>query len=1051
MANGEASNSQSLRPPLIDAILEEQSTRWERGERPLVEEFIARYPTLEEDQEQLLDLVYNEFLLRRRNGDSPRPEEYVRRFPARAKALIRQFAAHEALRTTETLPELDDGHAAGESEVETNDVTDAGNGAGGGRSNQRLSVSFPGHDLLSFIGQGGMGVVYKARDIRLQRVVALKTITEFQTATPGQLARFLDEAHAAARLQHPNIITIHSVGEHEGRPYFALEFADGGDLKQRLANGPMAPRAAAELVETLAKAVHAAHQAGIVHRDLKPANILLTGDGVPKVTDFGLAKLVGGDSGRTRSGEVIGSPSYMAPEQAEGHARDVGPPADVYALGAILYETLTGRPPFLGASALETIRLVTSTDAVAPRRLRNEVPRDLETICLKCLQKEPAKRYMSASALADDLRRFLDGRPIAARPVRGVERAWRAARRNPILASLAAALLLTFALGTPALLVLWLQARDDRAQAMNDRAQALRDRASAQSEAATATAVTGLFTEVLSQANPNTQATPTSKPDPDLRVRDVLDRVAQRVGTKFSGKPEVEAVIQHTIGEDYFRLGLYAKAQQHLEQAVQLFKDSLGTNNLKTFQSMAILVELYLVLDKRRLAKETLTQMRDGFSRLEGPNHPDVLVATNALGQLYLLEGKPADASEQFATAFKGLQDAVGNRDIRTVEAMNNLGMAYQEQHQLDKAEPLLKEAMEGVMALNGPDHPDTLTVKQNLGEFYFHRGKLAEAEEQFRQVLETRKRVLKSDDYFLVGIKNDLGVLYLQQHKLPEGVALLKEVVEGRRKQLGPTHSLTLTAMSALAQGYTLMDDLSRAAELREQAFAGYRDAYGKGDPGTLNAMATLGELYMRQGKKEKAKEFLEKAAERLRTAPGVKHPDTLRAMSNLASFYVKYGKRGQAEPLLEQVVALRREVLGKEHSDTLGTMEALGAYWDSLNEHAKAEAILRECLGIRETIPEDWMQLNTRSLLGGCLARQRKYEAAEKLLVPAYEKLKAREPRIPPSVKQRIGEAHQRIIDLYDAWGKPDHADRWRATLKSGAQPKPPGAPLPPDGKRQ
>ena len=220
----------------------------------------------------------------------------------------------------------------------------------------------------------------------------------------------------------------------------------------------MAMVEAAVLVETLARAVQAAHQAGVVHRDLKPSNVLLTADGVCKVSDFGLAKLLDSDSARTLSGQVLGTPSYMAPEQAEGHSRQVGPLADIYALGAILYHALTGRPPFLGESQLETLKLVTSTEVVSPHLLRPDVPRDLETICLKCLDKEPHKRYASAKALAEDLRRFLEGRPITARPVGPVGRSWRWAKRKPWLAGLSAALLLTFAIGTPSLLWLWIRA-----------------------------------------------------------------------------------------------------------------------------------------------------------------------------------------------------------------------------------------------------------------------------------------------------------------------------------------------------------------------------------------------------------------------------------------------------------------------------------------------------------------------------------------------------------------------------------------------------------------
>ncbi len=309
--------------------------------------------------------------------------------------------------------------------------------------------------------------------------MAIKTVSEAAFTAPLQLRRFLAEAELIARLKHPHIIPIYEVGEEHGRPYFSLEFADGGNLSERLAKGPITSRQAALLVQTLAHAVTSAHAASIIHRDLKPSNVLLAGDGTPKIGDFGLAKLLDDDSARTLSGEVLGTPSYMAPEQAEGRSRDVGPAADIYALGAILYQALTGRPPFLGVSAIETLKLVVSTEAVPPRRLRPDVPRDLETISLKCLEKDPKGRYSSAGALADDLNRYLAGRPIAARPVGPLGRLWRWRRRNGALAATAAALLLTFVLGSPALTGLWLQARADRARAEveRDRAERSRDRA----------------------------------------------------------------------------------------------------------------------------------------------------------------------------------------------------------------------------------------------------------------------------------------------------------------------------------------------------------------------------------------------------------------------------------------------------------------------------------------------------------------------------------------------------------------------------------------------
>ena len=395
---------------LLDRALEDQISSWTRGEKTPVEDYLAREPALSRDAEAILDLIYQEYVLRRDRGETPDPNEFFARFPDHAESLMLQFGVDHAITaTTRFLEEHDrpNGHAC--KPIET----------------------LAGYEILSLLGRGGMGIVYKARDQKLGRIVAIKTIAEGQHATPDQLDRFQAEAHAIARLRHPNIIAIHAIGEHDDRAYLSLEFAEGGSLAQRLAEKPMAPREAAALVEALAHAVHAAHQAGVVHRDLKPSNVLLTADGVPKVSDFGLAKLLDADSGHTLTGQVMGTPSYMAPEQAEGHAKQVGPAADTYALGAILYQALTGRPPFLGESAMETLKLVTSTEVVAPHLLRPDVPRDLETICLKCLEKTPVKRYATALELAEDLGRFHRGEPILARRIGPLRRLSKWTIRHP--------------------------------------------------------------------------------------------------------------------------------------------------------------------------------------------------------------------------------------------------------------------------------------------------------------------------------------------------------------------------------------------------------------------------------------------------------------------------------------------------------------------------------------------------------------------------------------------------------------------------------------------
>jgi thiol-disulfide isomerase/thioredoxin len=304
----------------------------------------------------------------------------------------------------------------------------------------------PGYQLLSRLGRGGMGIVWKARDLALGRVVALKMIRDIDFASEEERWRFRQEAPTVARLMHPHIVQIFHVGEHQGTPFYAMEFCANGSLAERLSGGPLTAREAAALVEKVARAVHAAHLAQVVHRDLKPANVLLSASGEPKVTDFGLAKRLG-EQGQTRSGAVLGTPEYMPPEQARGR-KEIGPWVDVYALGAILYECLTGRPPFKAATPFDTVVQVISEEPVPVRRLQPRTPGDLETICHKCLEKDRSRRYASALALAEDLRRFQAGAPVLARPAGAVVRAAKWGRRHPGLAALAVAILLVFTLGS---------------------------------------------------------------------------------------------------------------------------------------------------------------------------------------------------------------------------------------------------------------------------------------------------------------------------------------------------------------------------------------------------------------------------------------------------------------------------------------------------------------------------------------------------------------------------------------------------------------------------
>jgi formylglycine-generating enzyme required for sulfatase activity len=391
----------------------------------------------------------------------------------------------------------------------------------------------PGYEILGICGHGGMGVVYRARQLKANRLVALKMIRAVEHASPAERLRFQIETEAVARLQHPHIVQLYEVGEVRGQPFFSLEFCDGGTLTELLKEKPPTANEAAALIETLARAMHYAHLRGVVHRDLKPGNVLLAGaEKVPKITDFGLAKRIDAEAREvSQSGVIMGTAAYMAPEQAAGKVRDTGPAADVYALGALLYECLTGQPPFTRPNTLDTLRQVLNEEPVAPSRLAPKVPRDLETICLKCLRKEPARRYASADDLADDLRRFQAGEPILARPVGAVERAWKWARRRPALAALLGVVLLALV----SLAVL----SGNLVAARND---ADEKRKAAEQEADKATKARDFLIHTFRVAE-------TDVLGGNITARQILADAEKRIPEEFADQPELRAELEKAIGE----------------------------------------------------------------------------------------------------------------------------------------------------------------------------------------------------------------------------------------------------------------------------------------------------------------------------------------------------------------------------------------------------------------------------------------------------------------------------------------------------------------------
>jgi serine/threonine-protein kinase len=660
-------------------------------------------------------------------------------------------------------------------------------------------TTIAGYEILGVLGRGTMAVVYKARQRGLGRVVALKMIRDADHPGPDELSRFRREAVALAALQHPNIVQIHEVGEDRGQPYFSLEYVEGGTLASKIGGVPQPAAEAALLVRALADAMESAHRLGIVHRDLKPANVLLTGDGQPKIGDFGLVKRLTDEVGQTQSGSIVGSPGYMAPEQAEGRTRDVGPLADVYGLGAILYHLLTGRPPFRAATVVDTLQQVRTEEPIPPSQFQPRLPRDIETICLKCLQKDPARRYPSAGELAEDLRRFESGEAIRARPVGRAERLWQWARRNPRVAALSAAVALL--LVGWSITSTWLYrraraseraavraaaaARENEALARNnadearrqaERAQASGNLARRREELARATAqeafnrVIGVGEQVLRRLQ--ARYDPARARAEWQRLRDDLAGVLQKELLPIANRIESQgatsfglAAMHQAMGDLLRRCGQGEEALRHFRRTIELIEpvaraqpdNDVARANLGVMHQR--LGELAMEVDgDARRALDDLRRAWDLQDRIareprskfytKADNHRLLSHAAFKLGLAELALGHPADAYAHFRTAMENRkawteaapQDVTARSYLAEAElwlgvAASRLDRWPESRQHLDEAVRITDELARRFGDVSG-FKTDLAAVHAAYGDALLRRGEDAGAEEVFRRAM---------------------------------------------------------------------------------------------------------------------------------------------------------------------------------------------------------------------------------------------------------------------------------------------------------------------------
>jgi serine/threonine protein kinase len=789
--------------------------------------------------------------------------------------------------------------------------------------------------------KGGLGEVFVALDEELRREVALKEIQARFADDPDARARFLREAEVTGNLEHPGVVPVYGLGAYpDGRPLYAMRFIKGESMQVAVARFHEADSrpgrdpgerglALRDLLGRFVAACNAvgyAHARGVVHRDFKPANVMLGEFGETLVVDWGLARAFdqprgerttagrtpacsGGASAPTQVGQVVGTPAYMPPEQANGQLDRVGPASDVFSLGATLYCLLTGQPPYAGADVLVQAALA----EVVPARRRNpRVPRALEAVCAKAMAARPEDRYPTALALAQDVERFLADEPVSAFRDPLPARLGRWARKNRTLVTTAAGVLLVAlaALSVGLAVVGGLNQKLEAANAdlkeSNEsleaaRAQAQERRLEAERERNVAVAVNDfLQRDLLGQADIGNQPFPADRAgrNPNITVGELLDRAAKAVDGKFTGQPQTEAAIRLTIGDAYQALGRYESAQAQLERAVALRERALGPDHLHTLTSKNNLALLYHYQAKFDRAEPLYVEVLRRRERQLGAEHPETLATRHNLASVYRDQRKYGQAEALFLQLLRQQERALGAGHLNTLSTKNAVGGLFWLQGKYGQAEPLFLEVMQQMDKRLGPDHPMALMSKHNLASVYRDQGKYDKAEPLFLQVLRQMEKV-------------------------------------------GADHPEALNARHSLAQLYAARSENDRAEPLFREAHSGAVRILGFGHPRTQTYLQSLLSLYRRWGKPEKAQPLLQRRVDFLRARAGLESPAGVAALEELGKCLLAREDHAGAEKVLADCLRVS-EKTQPDRWTTFNTRSALGEALTGLKKYGGAEPLL-------------------------------------------------------------------------------------------------------------
>lgn len=849
--------------------------------------------------------------------------------------------------------------------------------------------SIPGYEILGELGRGGMGVVYKARQVSLNRIVALKMILAGAHAGQEATTRFLREAEIIARMKHPHVVQVHEFGSHEGKAFFSLEYLEGGSLADKLRGEPQSPAQAAQMVEVLACAVEAAHTQGVVHRDLKPGNVLLTSDGAPKITDFGLAKQ--GESGTTATGQVMGTPSYMAPEQAGGKSKEIGPTVDIYALGAILYELLTGRPPFKGASAWDTLQMVVGMEPVPPRQLQPKVPRDLETICLKCLHKDAGRRYRSALALAEDMHRFLNDEPIHARPIRAPERMLRWARRSPRVATLSAAVVLLVILllaGSFLATARIAHSRDNERSlresaddsAQNYRQLAEKERLTADSAKNAASLLANLFES--SDPIRILGGTRSSRRSAEERrsLCEMLDSAHRDIRSKFTREPALLALLLDAIGNAYRSLGEYERAEPLLREGLVLRRERADKAPLDLAESLHHLAWWHHEKGDYEVAEKMYQEALD--LRIKAlQTEEQLLVAASKFALAWLLtESEESEKPERLFREVIATRRRLLGPDHREV-AIAEVGLAafFLGRQRRAEAAPLLGSAAKNLFSHGELGKIGEAVIQFQIGVSSREAGWFAAAELALRRSLTLTRQVLGDKHIYVALVLHELGDTQEKRGHLREAAKTYQECLDIASKQVGLTHPKAVYPIASLARVLAKQGRRSEAEQLFAQLRQANEKRHGRQNVRVAVALSAYAHFLDYQAERSRSAQVHQEADHLFRKVQATSHRIFALNLSSWASTCWALKRYKQAEKLAREALPLLEHHCGRDSQTVVELLDTLALSLIDQKRFTQAEPLCQQTLQLSQRYPSArWTVLDTAGRLyqgKGELAEAEKY----------------------------------------------------------------------------